>query len=53
MELFKFWKKSLKAGGFKLEARILNFPDGKSGDVGLFLSWPKSRIREAPSGTAS
>jgi len=25
--------------GFKLFARILNYPDGKIGEVGFFLSW--------------
>ena len=40
-EVFDFWKAHLKEGGFKFGARIINFPDGKPGDVGVFISWPK------------
>lgn len=36
-----YWKKNLEPGGFKLSARIVSFPGGKPGDVGLFFSWPK------------
>ena len=36
------WKKDLKPGGFALTARIISYPGGKPGDVGLFLSWPRS-----------
>src|SRR5215213_11225329 len=39
--VYDYWKEHLKPGGFKLSARILNYPGGKPGDVGLFLSWPK------------
>lgn len=34
-----FYEKELRPLGFKTRARILNYPDGKLGDVGLFLSW--------------
>lgn len=43
-KVFDFWKAQLKDGGFKLGARIINFPDGKPGDVGLFISWPKDSL---------
>jgi hypothetical protein len=36
-----YWKQNMEPGGFKLSARIINFPGGKPGDVGLFFSWPK------------
>jgi hypothetical protein len=36
-----YWKENLKPGGFKFTARVINFPDGKPGDVGLFFSWAK------------
>jgi CBS domain-containing protein len=38
-ELFLRWERSLKPAGFGLSARVLDFPDGKPGDVGLFLTW--------------
>jgi hypothetical protein len=41
-KVFDYWKASLKPGGFGFSARIINYPDGKPGDVGLFVSWPKS-----------
>jgi len=34
----------LKPAGFGFSARILNFPDGKPGDVGMFFTWPKSQL---------
>ena len=43
-QVYDFWKSNLKAGGFGFGARIINFPDGKPGDVGLFFSWPKSAL---------
>jgi CBS domain-containing protein len=38
-ELYLRWKRDLKARGFPLGARVLDFPDGKPGDIGLFLRW--------------
>jgi len=45
-KVFDFWKTNLKPGGFGFGARIIDYPDGKPGDVGRFISWPKS-IMEA------
>ncbi len=39
--VYEEWKRYLKPGGFRFGARIINFPGGKPGDVGLFFSWPK------------
>ena len=39
-----YWKDNLKAGGFKFEARIINYPGGMPGDVGLFFAWPKDSL---------
>jgi hypothetical protein len=36
---YMYWDEHLKQHGFKVRARILNYPGGKPGDVGLFLSW--------------
>lgn len=40
--VYEHWKRELQPGGFHLGARIINYPGGKPGDVGLFLSWPKT-----------
>jgi hypothetical protein len=39
----EFWRDALQPGGFGLGARVLNFPGGVLGDVGLFATWPQSR----------
>jgi CBS domain-containing protein len=33
------WERDLKHRGFRLSARVMEFPDGKPGDIGLFLVW--------------
>jgi CBS domain-containing protein len=38
-ELYLRWERDLKPQGFPLGARILDFPGGMPGDVGLFLTW--------------
>lgn len=38
-EIFLRWERDLKPHGFRLSARVLGFPDGKPGDIGLFLVW--------------
>ena len=38
-ELFLRWERDLKPKGFRLSARVVDFPDGKPGDIGLFLGW--------------
>lgn len=38
-----FWCDALRAGGFDFGARILNFPGGMLGDVGLFVTWPQNK----------
>ena len=40
--LHGFWRGALQPGGFGFGARILNFPAGVLGDVGLFVTWPQS-----------
>jgi hypothetical protein len=40
--VYDFWKRELAPGGFKFTARIIDFPGGMPGNVGLFFSWPKS-----------
>jgi len=38
-ELYLRWERDLKPQGFPLGARVLDFPGGMPGDVGLFLFW--------------
>jgi hypothetical protein len=43
-----YWKRELQPGGFHFSARIINFPGGEPGDVGLFFSWPKDALDAPP-----
>jgi hypothetical protein len=43
-KVYAYWKSELQPGGFSLSARIISYPGGKPGDVGLFFSWPKSLL---------
>jgi len=36
---YEFFESDLKPLGFRTRAQVLNYPDGKLGDVGFFLSW--------------
>jgi hypothetical protein len=36
---YAYWEVHLKPLGYKAHARILDYPGGKPGDVGLFLAW--------------
>lgn len=38
-EIYQRWHAALRPRGFGLSARVLDFPGGKPGDVGLFLRW--------------
>jgi CBS domain-containing protein len=38
-ELYLRWARDLKPHGFHLTARVLDFPGGVPGDVGIFLGW--------------
>jgi uncharacterized membrane protein len=38
-ELYARWRDQLSRRGFHIAARVLDFPGGKPGDVGLFLFW--------------
>jgi len=38
-ELYSRWASDMKPHGFELTARVLDFPGGMLGDVGLFLAW--------------
>lgn len=38
-EIYLRWERELKSRGFRLGARVLDFPGGFPGDIGLFLVW--------------
>jgi CBS domain-containing protein len=38
-EMYLRWERDLKPNGFRLTARVLDFPGGMPGDIGLFLIW--------------
>jgi CBS domain-containing protein len=38
-EIYTRWERDLKPHGFRLAARVLDFPGGIPGDIGLFLVW--------------
>ena len=38
-EIYARWHDQLSPRGFHLSARVLDFPGGEPGDVGLFLFW--------------
>ena len=38
-EIYLRWMRELKPRGFHLAARVLEFPGGMPGDIGLFLIW--------------
>ena len=43
-KVFDYWKANLRPGGFGFSARVINYPGGMPGDIGLFISWPKSSM---------
>jgi hypothetical protein len=43
-QVYEYWKNNLKPGGFSFSARIINYPGGMPGDVGLFFAWPKDSL---------
>jgi hypothetical protein len=41
--VYEWWEQALKPGGFTFGARVIDFPNGMPGDVGLFIGWPEMR----------
>jgi CBS domain-containing protein len=38
-EIYLRWESDMKPHGFRLAAKVLDFPGGKPGDIGMFLLW--------------
>jgi hypothetical protein len=41
-KIYEWWDRELAPGGFTFSARIIDFPGGMPGDVGIFIGWPES-----------
>lgn len=41
-DVYRWWETKLKPGGFGFAARVISYPDGMPGEVGIFITWPKS-----------
>ncbi len=46
LTIYAYWTDNLQSGGFGFSARIINYPGGLPGDVGLFFSWPKAAVEK-------
>lgn len=40
-KVYEWWEKDLAPGGFTFSARIIDYPGGMPGDVGIFIGWPE------------
>src|SRR5208283_6158035 len=38
-KVYDYWKTHMKPGGFKFSMRIIDYRDGRPGNVGTFISW--------------
>lgn len=41
-DVHDWWNAKLKPGGFGFAARVISYPDGMPGEVGIFITWPQS-----------
>ena len=38
-EIYETWAKEFRDKGYRMTAKIVDFPGGKPGDVGIYMSW--------------
>jgi hypothetical protein len=38
-ELYEFWKQYLQPKGYRIKFQIVDWPEGKPGDIGISLAW--------------
>lgn len=43
-QVYEWWERDLKPGGFGFSARIIDYPGGMPGNVGLFITWPEAQF---------
>lgn len=41
-KVYEWWERELKPGGFTFAARVIDYPGGMPGDIGIFIGWPQS-----------
>ncbi len=41
-DVYVWWERKLKSGGFGFSARVIDYPDGMPGEVGIFITWPEA-----------
>jgi hypothetical protein len=41
-KIHHWWETELQPGGFTFTARVIDYPGGMPGDVGIFIGWPES-----------
>jgi len=41
-DVYRWWESKLKPGGFGFAARVISYPDGMPGEVGIFITWPQA-----------
>ncbi|MBP0463766.1 hypothetical protein J5Y09_07580 [Roseomonas sp. PWR1] len=41
-KIYEWWERELAPGGFTFSARVIDFPGGMPGDVGIFIGWPQT-----------
>jgi len=39
LDIYNKWQEAFRVAGYRLTAKILEFPGGMPGDVGLFIGW--------------
>lgn len=39
-KIYLWWERELAPGGFTFSARVIDFPGGMPGNVGVFIGWP-------------
>lgn len=44
-DVYRWWESKLQSGGFGFAARVISYPDGMPGEVGIFITWPQSLDR--------
>ena len=42
--IHEWWERKLAPGGFTFGARVINYPGGIPGDVGIFIGWPEREL---------
>ncbi|PWS38893.1 hypothetical protein DFH01_06505 [Falsiroseomonas bella] len=44
-DVHRWWETKLQPGGFGFAARVITYPGGMPGEVGIFITWPQTLDR--------